>query len=370
MIRLTRMTIAIIVIFVCGTSVAADKKPNILLITVDDMNCDSVGAFGCALANTTPHIDRLAKQGLRFKSAHVQVGNCNPSRNVLLSGRYPHSSGVEGFYDLKKIDYPVMTDLMKRGGYYVAIRGKVNHSTPYQPYAWDEDLTITGGRKLDVKNAQSYYDSTRRGITASRKAGKPFCINVNISDPHKPFYAGPGDRNQPTAVFRPKDVPIPGFLFDHPAVRRELAAYYSSVRRADDCVGKTLKALDDSGQADNTDQDAVFVTDRVRFRMLARRAVLATRDDLRYIYYLVPWRLSDWIERVNDQDALLHPPQAGGADPERLKSFLSRQEHLKDAPEFYVILETNVAPEDLGVLKQIDSENWGEHYRLYRCQVK
>ena len=125
-----------------------------------------------------------------------------------------------------------------------------------------------------------------------------------------------------------------------------------------------------AGQADNTDQDAVFVTDRVRFRMLARRAVLATRDDLRYIYYLVPWRLSDWIERVNDQDALLHPPQAGGADPERLKSFLSRQEHLKDAPEFYVILETNVAPEDLGVLKQIDSENWGEHYRLYRCQVK
>jgi N-sulfoglucosamine sulfohydrolase len=71
------------------THAAEPRKPNLLLITVDDMSCDSIGAFGCKLPGTSPHVDRLAAQGLRFAHAHVQVGNCMPSRNVLLSGRYP-----------------------------------------------------------------------------------------------------------------------------------------------------------------------------------------------------------------------------------------------------------------------------------------
>ena len=232
--------------------VIAQEKPNILIITVDDMSCDSVGAFGCKLSDTTPNIDQLAKEGLKFQRAHVQVGNCYPSRNVLFSSRYPHTSGVEGFFQVRDIEFPVMTDLMKAGGYYVAIRGKVSHSTPYQPYAWDDDLTIIDGQKMDMKKPQSYYVSTKRGIDAAKEAGKPFCINVNISDPHKPFYTGEKDRNQPSKTFTAEEVPIPGFLFDHPAVRSELAHYYSSVRRADDCVGKILTALEESGQAENT----------------------------------------------------------------------------------------------------------------------
>ena len=252
MIRRITVMMAAAALCVCAATHAADKRPNILLLTVDDMSCDSVGAFGSRLANTTPHIDRLATQGIRFKYAHVQVGNCYPSRNVLLSGRYPHSSGVEGFFQVRNIDFPVMTDLMKAGGYFVAIRGKVSHSTPYQPYAWDADLTLVDGKPLDKKNPQSYYDSTQRGIEASREAGKPFCLSVNISDPHKPFYKGAGDRNQPTKTFSPQEVPVPGFLFDHHLVRQELARYYSTVRRADDCVGKVLKALEDSGEADST----------------------------------------------------------------------------------------------------------------------
>ncbi|MCA9056767.1 MAG: sulfatase-like hydrolase/transferase, partial [Planctomycetaceae bacterium] len=81
---------------------------------------------------------------------------------------------------------------------------------------------------------------------------------MNISDPHKPFYAEGRrgetipDDNVPTHVFQPGDVPIPGFLFDDPVVRKELAHYYSSVRRADDCVGEILKALDKSGHREDT----------------------------------------------------------------------------------------------------------------------
>ena len=81
---------------------AASAKPNLLIITTDDMSCDSVGAFGCKLKDTTPHMDRLAARSLRFNHAHVVVGNCMPSRKVMWSGKYPHNNGNEGFKAISK----------------------------------------------------------------------------------------------------------------------------------------------------------------------------------------------------------------------------------------------------------------------------
>ena len=244
-----------------GSGSSAGELPNILFISVDDMSCDSVGAFGCELPQTTPHIDALAAQGLRFKHAHVQVGNCMPSRNVMFSGRYPHNNRVEGFYQVRDPDYPVLCDLMKDAGYFTGIRGKVSHSTPYNPYAWDIVLDTNDDGKFHTKDVESYFTSTKMGIAASRAANKPFCLLINVSDPHKPFYAtGKGgetvpDPYIPSRVFSADEVPVPKFLPDHPEVRRELAQYYSTVRRADDCVGKVLQALDESGLEDET---AVF----------------------------------------------------------------------------------------------------------------
>ena len=79
------------------------KPMNLLLITVDDMSCDSVGVYGCELDGTTPVMDRLASQSLRFEYAHVTVGNCNPCRNVMFSGLISHNNKVEGFY--KAVSY-------------------------------------------------------------------------------------------------------------------------------------------------------------------------------------------------------------------------------------------------------------------------
>ncbi len=242
-----------------ATLAPAAEKLNLLIITVDDMSADSVGVFGCKLPHTTPHIDQLAKESLRFAYAHVQVGNCMPSRNVMWSGRYPHNNRVEGFYQVKDIDYPVLVDLMRQGGYFTAIRHKVNHSTPYAPYSWDLVLDqYPGHRRPHVKDPQSYGVSTTRAIDAARAAGKPFCLMINIADPHKPFYAQGRngetvpDRHEPSQVFSPQECPIPGFLFKDAVVSKELSHYYSSVRRADDGVGEVLKALGASGQADNT----------------------------------------------------------------------------------------------------------------------
>lgn len=237
----------------------AAEPVNLLLVTVDDMNADSVGAFGCRLPGTTPNIDRLAAGGLRFEMAHVQVGNCMPSRNVMWSGRFPHTNGVEGFYQVPDPGYPVLVDLARRAGYFTAIRGKVAHSTPFHPYGWDRVLDeLPDGQPAHLKEARSYGVSTEQGIRAATEAGRPFCLMINISDPHKPFHAQGRqgqtipDPHVPSRIFTPDEVPVPGFLPDDPIVRKELAHYYSSVRRADDCVGRVLATLEAAGQADRT----------------------------------------------------------------------------------------------------------------------
>ncbi|MBT3292515.1 MAG: sulfatase-like hydrolase/transferase, partial [Victivallales bacterium] len=88
------------------------SRPNILLITADDMNWDAVGAFGCPVPETTPNLDQLAADGLRFHHAHVTIAVCQPSRSALMTGRYPHRSGGEGFYNLRHPGIPILPDLL------------------------------------------------------------------------------------------------------------------------------------------------------------------------------------------------------------------------------------------------------------------
>ncbi len=250
------------VLFSLGATLScfATTRPNLLIITVDDMSADSLGIFGAELADTSPTIDHLARQGMRFNQAHVVVGNCFPSRNVMWSGIYPHNTGIEGFYPVRNPHHLHLADIMQRGGYYTGIFHKVSHSTPYHPYpSWDVDLTRTpSGKNRDIKAAQSYRDAMAQGIKSAQAAGKPFCLVMNTSDPHKPFYAEGKDGstipdpNVPSRVFTPAEVPVPRFLFDDPVVRKELSHYYSSVRRADDCVAALLESLDESGLRDQT----------------------------------------------------------------------------------------------------------------------
>ena len=114
--------------------------------------------------------------------------------------------------------------------------------------------TLPDGTKAHTKDPVSYGVSTRRGIQAARDDGKPFCLLINIADPHKPFHAEgkrgetSPDPHTPSRVFTPDEPPTPGFLFEDPVVSKELAHYYSSVRRADDGVGHILQALEESGQ--------------------------------------------------------------------------------------------------------------------------
>ena len=239
-----------------GSTLFADKPLNVLLITVDDMNCDSVGVFGSKVPDTSPNIDQLASEGMRFMHAHVQVANCMPSRNVMQSGLYPINNGIQGFYYNEEPDYPILPGILQENGWFVGIKSKETHTPPFSPYPWD---AILKSKKHKGKgNKDAFYDETMQGIQAAEAAGKPFYLIMNISDPHKPFY-GMNKKNhivedkiKPTKIFTEDDIVVPGFLPDTPVVRKEVAHYYSSVRRADDAVGAILQALEDSEQEENT----------------------------------------------------------------------------------------------------------------------
>ncbi|MDP6047657.1 MAG: sulfatase [Phycisphaerae bacterium] len=236
------------------------KQPNILLITADDLNCDSVGVYGCKTPDITPNIDKLAAAGVRFEHAHVTIAVCQPCRGVLATGRYPHRSGIEGFQRLPaaKKDIQLVTERLRAGGYLNGILGKVGHSSPKASFKWDMsyDMPQLGkGRdpKLYAKYAKEFF-------LRAKSQGKPFYLMANSHDPHRPFAGSDqeagmrrgGKLTPPSRTYKPSEINIPGFLPDIPNVRREIAEYYSSVKRCDDTVGALLKALDESGQADNT----------------------------------------------------------------------------------------------------------------------
>ncbi len=242
-------------------------RPNILLITADDMNWDAVGAYGCPVAGTTPNIDRLAAEGVRFAYAHVTIAVCQPSRSVIMTGRYPHRSGGEGFFHLRRPGIPVLPTLLREAGYRVGILGKVTHSTPYADFEWDMtyDMPDLGmGR-----NPSIYREHTEVFVRQAVTSHKPFFLMVNSHDPHRPFYGNDkaewyqeGERPAampPSRTFGPEDVTTPGFLVDLPEIRLEIAEYYNSVRRCDDTVGAVLDVLRQNGVEDDT--VVVFLSD-------------------------------------------------------------------------------------------------------------
>ncbi|MFT7670674.1 MAG: N-sulfoglucosamine sulfohydrolase [Planctomycetota bacterium] len=239
---------------------------NLLLVVADDLNWDSVGAYGCEVPDITPNIDRLASEGMRFEHAHVTVAVCQPSRHVLLTGRYPHRSGGEGFYKLRIPGVPILPGVLREAGYRVGALGKLAHSTPYADFEWDyiarrKELGMGRNPELFAKSATEFFEQ-------SREAGKPFFLMVNSHDPHRPFFGDDPDEwydstahpaVPPSTEYDPVDCAVPAFLPELAAVAVDVTSYYNSVRRFDDTLGAVLEALKASQLEDDT--VVVFLSD-------------------------------------------------------------------------------------------------------------
>ncbi|MFO1021276.1 MAG: sulfatase-like hydrolase/transferase [Planctomycetales bacterium] len=135
---------------ICGigfslqASEPAAKRPNVLLIAVDDLN-DWLGCLGGHPLVRTPHIDALAKRGTLFRNAHCQAPLCNPSRTSLLFGLRPTTTGVYGLAPSLRT-LPAFKDRVSlpqhfaRHGYRTLTTGKIFHSIRPQDKPSEFDL--------------------------------------------------------------------------------------------------------------------------------------------------------------------------------------------------------------------------------------
>lgn len=109
----------------------AAAKPNVLFIISDDLSAEALSCYGNAQCKT-PHIDKLAKRGVRFTRAYCQYPVCGPSRAALMSGQYAQAIGVTGNGQSGRFtknlgDRPSMSQLFKDNGWYAARVSKIYH---------------------------------------------------------------------------------------------------------------------------------------------------------------------------------------------------------------------------------------------------
>ena len=237
---------------------------NILFITADDLDENSLGCYGSRVPGISPNIDEFAQQGIRFEHAFINCSICQPSRSIFATGRYGHNSGAMGFMhiDPEGSGNTIMS-LLQQHGYLTGVLSKVEHSTPDTIFKWD--YVKYAGDLGRGRDPSLYYRYAVEFFDRCKQKGKPFYFMVNSDDPHRPFFnpespdAFRGGIKSPSRLYRPGEIEVPGFVPDIPRVRKEISWYFNSVRRFDDTFGMVMRALEESGFEDST--IVVFISD-------------------------------------------------------------------------------------------------------------
>ena len=276
---------------------AADH-PHILVISIDDLN-DWVGCLQGHPQARTPNIDRLAQRGTLFTNAHCQAPICTPSRASLVSGLYPHSTGLYFLNPgLEASDVTrqrrTLVQHFADSGYATYGAGKFHHKNEaryYQDYGGkmggfgplpETKISHPEGLKLwdwgpFPEDEQQMPDMQVADWVISRlkqSHDQPFFLVAGFWRPHVPLYAPPrwfehfpvtriqlpqvmaDDRKDlpPYAVDLTSGFPAPrhAWFVEHDAWHSAIQAYLASVAFVDHCVGRVLAALDASPYADTT----------------------------------------------------------------------------------------------------------------------
>lgn len=293
----------------CSPLPAAEKRTNVLFISVDDMNND-LGCYGHPLVKS-PNIDRLAKEGVKFDRAYCQFPLCSPSRSSIMTGLRPDTTRV---FDLQYHfrqglpDVVTLPQLFHKNGYYTARVGKIYHyGNPGQigtsglddPASWQEfynpagrDRTVleqdviryTGKPGGGLGAAMTWLDdktgkdedhtdgkvATQAIELLEKHKDKPFFLAVGFYRPHCPWiapakYFEPYSLEQmalppiaenyregvpPPALASTKQWPYFGVTKDE--ARQSKLAYYAAISFVDAQIGRVVDALDRLGLRQNT----------------------------------------------------------------------------------------------------------------------
>ncbi|MGK6352004.1 sulfatase family protein [Parapedobacter sp. DT-150] len=215
-----------------------DKRPNIILFIADDIGAEGIGCYGNPSVRT-PHIDRMAAEGMRFANAYVTTSSCSPSRCSILSGRYPHNTGAAELHMPLPPDVVTFAELLRTAGYYTAQAGKWHMGEPAKR---GFDLVQDKG-KLNGDGGEARWVSTLQ----ERPKDKPFFCWFAAFDAHRPW--GPNDLS---GRHRPEETIVPPYLVDAEGTRRDLAAYYDEISRFDRAIGEVEAELKRQGVLENT----------------------------------------------------------------------------------------------------------------------
>ncbi len=266
-----------------GSSVHASnktaKKPNIVFILADDLGWGDLSCYGRP-DYSTPNLDALARQGIRFTNAYSASPLCTPTRCGLMTGRYPARTPVglqeplrarkdlgQGVETLGLApDHPTLSSLIKKNGYETALVGKwhLGYLPRFGPnhHGFDKFFGILSGgagffTHKDTAGENDLFEDetpverigymtdllTNRAVEfISARHERPFYLSLHYTAPHWPW-EGPGDAKTASAI---------GLGYAGFTAGGSLKTYAAMVRRLDDGVGHVLRALKRSGLERNT----------------------------------------------------------------------------------------------------------------------
>jgi arylsulfatase A-like enzyme len=267
---LHRIPLCVAMLAICA--VAAPVRPNFLIILTDDHGYGDVSTYGASDVRT-PHIDRIANEGMLFTAMRANCTVCSPTRAALLTGRYADRVGVPGvirtnpqdswgYFDPK---VPTLADLLRGADYHTAIIGKwhLGLESPNTPnergfdhfHGFLGDMMDSYTKHL--RHGKNYMRHDKEVITPKGHAtdlfsdwaaeylrgrakvtGEPFFLYLAYNAPHFPI--------EPPADWLEK------VRKRHPGMKEDRASNVAFVEHLDAGIGRVLAALDDSGLAQNT----------------------------------------------------------------------------------------------------------------------
>lgn len=210
------------------------EKPSVLLVIGDDMTWRDCEPYGNTEVRT-PHLARLAREGIRFDAMFTATAMCAPTRQQLYTGMFPVRNGA---YPNHSAVYPGVKSLphhLKRLGYRVGLIGKT-HFKPRESYPFE----ILRGGKGGASNTRAIAQFV------NRDPAQPYCLIVCSNEPHTPWSKG-----NPRAYVA-RTLTVPPYLVDSAATRQALTKYYAEITFLDGQLGACMKIVDDSGRKDNT----------------------------------------------------------------------------------------------------------------------
>ncbi|MGI6544422.1 MAG: sulfatase-like hydrolase/transferase [Limnochordia bacterium] len=269
---------------------------NFVIFMPDEMRAESIGCYGHPLIST-PNIDRLAAEGVRFDQCHVQHTVCGPSRCSMMTGWYPHVNGHRTLWHLLRPHEPHLFKYLHAAGYNIRWCGKNDLLSEEEKAAVVTPTRRPGNRKpgkplYNYPDPEYYaflrgpfpgesedhhdYADVQAGIEfLQSNPQEPFCLYLPLSSPHPPYSAPQPwhdmyDRHALPAL-RPAN--LPGKPKHHALIRhsRQLdhldeamfkeinAVYLGMISYMDFLLGRVLTALDETGLAKNT--TVIFCSD-------------------------------------------------------------------------------------------------------------